>query len=205
MKKLSILVALILCVTIGGVYATWTYAGSSDVLDVSAEIKVELENATLSGSIGSYSISSNFALKIDQKNNNHEAKLVFVQNNSDPIHLTIEFTPNDGADATVKENGINTKLTIATTTDMKYPADANGNYTAGGTEKAIFSIPTSEMNITWTKEGNKFVKTFNQAELESMILLNDPIILDTKGDHTAFASLLTGNIKFTVSDGVTTP
>lgn len=28
MKKLSLLVALILCVTIGGVYATWTYAGN---------------------------------------------------------------------------------------------------------------------------------------------------------------------------------
>ena len=33
MKKLSVLIASLLCVTIGGVYATWYYATSNNVGD----------------------------------------------------------------------------------------------------------------------------------------------------------------------------
>ncbi len=36
MKKISALIAMFLCVTIGGVYATWSYAGTNDIADKQA-------------------------------------------------------------------------------------------------------------------------------------------------------------------------
>ena len=47
MKRLSILIALMLCVTIGGVYATWTYAGTNDIADAFAEAKSQLQTLNL--------------------------------------------------------------------------------------------------------------------------------------------------------------
>ena len=41
MKKLSVLIALVLCVTIGGVYAAWNYSqGTTASVDVSREINM---------------------------------------------------------------------------------------------------------------------------------------------------------------------
>ena len=48
MKKLSVLIAMILCVTIGGVYATWTYAGQK-VSDASYESVLRLTDAVEEG------------------------------------------------------------------------------------------------------------------------------------------------------------
>ena len=55
MKKLSTLIALLLCVTVGGVYATWTYTSDAvDIMDVTKEAVIELENATTSGAAGTF-------------------------------------------------------------------------------------------------------------------------------------------------------
>ena len=49
MKKLSLLIALLICVTIGGVYATWTYtSASADIVDGTKEVVIELAGATTS-------------------------------------------------------------------------------------------------------------------------------------------------------------
>ena len=66
MKKLSILVALILCVTIGGVYATWVYPGN-DIGRLEAPVSNNMGDVTFSGSMGTYSLVSNdMALIINQ-------------------------------------------------------------------------------------------------------------------------------------------
>ena len=42
MKKISVLIMLILCVTIGGVYATWTYTQATDVADEAVNMNMNL-------------------------------------------------------------------------------------------------------------------------------------------------------------------
>ena len=49
MKKLSILVAIIVIVTIGGVYATWNYAGTSTEIGQQVNQTITLENAVQDG------------------------------------------------------------------------------------------------------------------------------------------------------------
>ena len=204
MKKLSILVALILCVTIGGVYAAWVYFDTNDVVDQHSEVVVELESAQVSGAIGTYTINTNLKLKIDQVDgSDHVAELEYYTADSSPAFLTVTFTPAPGAPKDVKDNGLQSYLKIATTTTMQYPADGDGKYDTSGTLKDIFVItPSTNINTSaWTKSGDTFTKTFDEAALKELVKLNGPIILDTKASYTAFGGLLSGNIKFTISDG----
>lgn len=54
MKKLSIVVALCLCLTVSGVYATWIFTENSDVADQHEHINFGLTDVQYSGSYGEY-------------------------------------------------------------------------------------------------------------------------------------------------------
>lgn len=207
MKKLSILIALMLCITIGGVYATWSYAGTNDIADSFAEAKVTIADAELTGANGTYKIESNLVLTVDQANENHEAKLVFSSNNGDEIFLKVTFTPATNAPQTIKDSAVPSELYFGTTTAMQYKMDAKGNYSETGTAKDIFAFANPSdgnfsPNVNWVKESNgSFTYTLNQTELESMITLNHTFVLDLKSEHDAFREALNGNIVARVTDG----
>lgn len=210
MKKLSVLIALMLCVTIGGVYATWTYAGTNDIADAYAEAKVTIADAELTGANGTYKVESNLVLTVDQANDDHEAELVFEANNSEPIFLKVTFTPAANAPQTIKDNAVPSELYFTTTTDMEYKMDADGNYSETGTGKDIFTFsnPSDGVfspNFTWTPEANgTFTYTLNETALKSMISLSQTFVLDLKSEHDAFREALNGNILVRVTDGTVT-
>ena len=208
MKKLSLLISLLMCVTIGGVYAVWSYAGTNDIADGFAEAKVTIADAELTGANGTYAITSNLVLTVDQANDQHEAKLVFASNNSDPIYLTVTFTPSANAPQTIKDNAVPSELYFTTSTVMQYTMDADGNYSATGTAKDIFTFSNPSdsnfsPNVTWTEQSDgTFTYTLNQTQLESMITLSQTFVLDIKAEHDAFREALSGNIVARVTDGV---
>lgn len=207
MKKLSVLIALMLCVTISGVYAVWTYAGTNDIADVLTEAKVTIADVELQGANGVYTIESNLVLTVDQANDQHEAKLVFNSNNSEPIFLKVTFKPAANAPQEIKQNAVLTEIYYGVTTDMKYSMDAEGNYSQTGTAKDIFTFSnpsdgTLNNTITWNKEADgTFTYTMDQAALESAIQLSQTFVLDTKAEHDAFRTALAGNIVVRVTDG----
>ncbi len=211
MKKLSVLIALMLILTVGGVYATWSYAGTNDIADAFAEAKVTIEDVELIGANGTYKIESNLVLSIDQANEDHEAKLVFSSNDGQAIFLKVTFTPATNAPQSIKDNAIPTELYFGTTTTMKYKIDAEGNYSETGTPTDIFTFsnPTDgefSPNVTWNEETNgTFTYTLSQTQLETMITLSRTFVLDIKAEHDAFRECLTGNIVARVTDGVVTP
>ena len=212
MKKISALIAMFLCVTIGGVYATWSYAGTNDIADQQAEMKVTIAGATLTGANGEYTIESNLVLTIDQANDDHEAKLVFASNNTEDVYLKVTFTPASNAPQTIKENAVASKLYFDTTLTMEYKMDVNGNYDATGTAKPIFtfvnpeSAPIQIGNDVWTKQADgSFTYTMNQSALEAQIELSQTFVLDIKAEHDAFGEALKGNIVARITDGVVTP
>ncbi len=208
MKKLSVLIALMLCVTIGGVYATWTYAGTDDIADSFAEAKVTIADAELTGANGTYKVESNLVLTVDQANEEHEAELVFGSNNSDPIYLKVTFTPAANAPQTIKDNAVPSELYFGTTTAMQYMIDAEGNYSATGTAKDIFTFtnPSDGVfspNVTWTAETDgSFTYSLNETQLKTMISLSQTFVLDLKSEHDAFREALNGNILVRVTDGI---
>ena len=217
MKKLSILMVLLLCLTVGGVYATWSYAGTNDIADAYAEAKATIADAELTGANGTYKVESNLILTVDQKNDEHEAELVFSSNDGKPIHLTVTFTPASNAPQAIKDNAVSSELYFGTSTEMTYPMDEYGNYSADGTATDIFKFGDNnkyasngefEANITWTKvkveNETFFTYTLDEDDLKAMIQLNKNFVLDTKAEHDAFHSCISGNITARVTDGVVT-
>lgn len=220
MKKISALIAMFLCVTIGGVYATWSYAGTNDIADQQAEMKVTIAGASLTGANGEYTIESNLVLTIDQANENHEAKLVFAANDGgadDTIYLKVTFTPATNAPQIIKDNAVASELHFGTTLPMEYTMDGAGNYDANGTAKPIFTFATSpnisgvaaddsEKATKWTKESDgTFTYTMDVDDLKAQIQLSQTFVLDIKAEHDAFGEALKGNIVAKITDGVVTP
>lgn len=196
MVRLGLIALLLVCITITGVYAVWTYAGTNDIADAYAEAKVTIADVELTGANGTYKIESNLVLTIDQANSNHEAKLVFGANDGQPIYLRVTFTPAENAPQTIKENGVPSELYFGTTVEMKY--DGHDIFTFANSGNDILD------NIfTWEKneEQGTFTYTLDQAALEEMISLGHTFVLDTKAKHDAFRVALTGNIVARVTDG----
>ncbi len=207
MKRLSVLVALLLCVTIGGVYATWSYAGTNDIADAYAEAKVTIADVELTGANGVYKVESNLVLTVDQANNDHEAMLVFGSNNGEEIYLKITFTPAANAPQTIKDNAVPSELYFGTTTDMKYSIDTEGNYDPNGTPTDIFKFSNVsdgvlQENIDWVaQDDGTFTYTLDETALKAAISLSRTFVLDLKSEHDAFGAALAGNIVARVTDG----
>lgn len=207
MKKLSALIALMLCITIGGVYATWSYAGTNDIADVLNESKITIADVELTGANGVYTIESNLVLLVDQANEQHEAKLVFNSNDSNPIYLKITFKPAVNAPQDVKNNAVPSELYFGTTTPMQYKMDQDGNYNENGTATDILkfknvSNDALDVNIDWVKQGDgTFTYELDKSDLEEQIQLNKTFVLDLKSEHDAFREALNGNIIARVTDG----
>lgn len=211
MKKLTALIALGACVTIGGVYATWTYAnGSLDIADVTKEMVIEMDAATITGVNGTYSVDTNVSFSIDQAGTNtdgtnfHKAVLNIVTSDSQAPYITIAFTPVENAEQSIKENGVESTYYFTTTTTMQYPL-TDGEYDANGTKTDIFDFPTSSasepVEIAWTKQDNgTFTYTLDEEGIKEAVKIND-FVLDTKAEHDAFKALLNGNVIIYVSDG----
>ena len=202
MARLGIIALLLVCITITGVYAVWTYAGTNDIADAFAEAKVTIADVELTGANGTYKIESNLVLTIDQANEDHEAELVFSANDGQPVYLRVTFTPATNAPQTIKENGVPSELYFGTTTEMKYDGVDIFTFANSGNGEL-------DNIFTWTKqtegENVSFVYELDQAALEGMISLSQTFVLDTKAEHDAFRLALTGNIVVRITDGVTDP
>lgn len=207
MKKLSLLLALMVLVTVTGVYATWSYAGTDDIADAYAESKITITDAVLSGSNGQYIVESNLVLSIDQKNDDHEAELVFAANDGQPIYLKVTFIPATFADQDIKDHAVPSELYFGTTTDMTYKVDGEGNYDANGTAVDILTFGNESdnefsPNVTWDPQADgSFTYTMDEATLRQQIQLSRTFVLDTKAEHDEFRKALTGNVIVRITDG----
>lgn len=208
MKKLSVLIALFLCVTIGGVYATWTYAGTTDITDAHKEIFVTIPDAVVEGAYGTYTVDTNLKLVIDDTNKDHIAELVFESTDDNEVYLKVTFTPNEStATPDIKAKAIPTELYFTTTTSMEYKMDAKGNYSAEGTGVKIFTFANPgngklDNTFEWTKQTNgTFTYELDLDDLKEQITLTQDFLLDLKTEHDAFREAMVGNIVARVTDG----
>ena len=120
MKKLSLLLAAALCVTIGGVYATWNYAQKT-ATSVESKLSAQLE-LTADAEKGSIAVdANNLTLVIDDIGAaDYVAELVFSAS------LSVSFTPAVGADEVVAQQGVPLQITI-TENFGTYDHDGDGN------------------------------------------------------------------------------
>ncbi len=185
-KSISLLMVLILCLTVGGVYAAWSYAASAGVSET-VNKAVSITEATQSGTLGSYQVLyQDFSLIIDQTaEGDYTPILKFFPANDTNGDLTFKFTPNATASDEIKNNGMDSTVSFSST------------LTHGGT--ALFAFPEtlsigkvgSGASYVWVKQSDgSFTCTIPNADLGNFIQLNYTEKLDTFAKYQAFESSL---------------
>lgn len=180
-----------LLVTIGGVYATWTYTQTTDVADEAVNKSLNLTGVTYSGSYGTYTVDmDSLTLKIDpEPGTTHTTSLVVDG------QIVVTFTPSNLAPVEIKNNGVESTFSFSLT---------NNNWTYDG--RAVVTLNHPEAHpIQWTPASNgTFTFTLPAAKVAEHISLGE-FVLDTKAKYDDFntKALGSGQIVFTVSDGIT--
>ena len=160
MRKISTIIALALIVTIGGVYAAWSYSqGAAAGSEITREINMAQVNT--SGNKGTITATpSNFAFLVDDIGEKD-----YVAALTGTGELTVNFTPNAGSDAALATNGI--KM-IATVT-VKYTGTTAPTYTgvdASGQTVTVVPVQSKANNtIVLTGEGTALTATLTAEQI----------------------------------------
>ncbi len=198
--KLAVLGFLCAAITVGGVYATWTFAeketpaASTTVNVAMTGITGETEKGTLSVTVMG---ANGFTLSIDDSNNDHVAEV------KKEGAVTVTFTPAASASQDVKDNGIDVQCVIS------YAPYAGGPATLVDwmyEEQQIFNIISDEnapirlnQNAAVKGENGEFVWTIPANEIG--IELATAFKIDTKEKYDALnAELAKGHFVLTVSE-----
>ena len=200
MRKFSVLVALILCVTIGGVYATWMYPGN-DIGQVIQPVSNVMAEADFTGSFGTYhTVENTLKLIIDQESStSHNTVLKYDGS------LRITFTPHASISEAQRDAALGATVSV-TCADI-----ASAVY--GSENKAIWKLDESKAyqltEADWS-EGADGVYTciIDCADLREMITMANTFNLPTIDDYNAFQQvqkLAVFRVKITAQPLVSNP
>ena len=187
MKRLSLLVAILLIATIGGVYAAWTYIGGNATAEKDYSISMGVIK-TSTESAGVYTVTSNvdkIIVEPTEDKVNYVATLdyQYFEGTGDAPTITLKFTPSVGS---VYHSGIKTEL---------YFAFQDYVPTYDGSEIFAFTYTASNKYVI---EANEWTDTDSDGVLEytltlteeTFIMLSKDFNLNTKEKAQAFAGQL---------------
>ena len=193
MKKLSLIMAMVLIATIGGVYATWQY--QQDVsMTVEREITVTLQGATIDGAAGQIGVTipADFSIKVTNVGNYWTAL------SASGADIAITFTPSAGADANIADG-----------VTLGYRLELHGSPQYNS--EAIFATPVATVrNIAYVQSGDtKYIPVADllggavytdtgamTPSALSCIQLAKQFKLDTHAKHDAFETALGATYQF---------
>lgn len=205
MKKISALATMVLCLTVGGVYAAWTYTNSAmDIADVNETYTITLTTATEAGAHGEYSIESNIQkLTIEQNGESDPTK--------DYHKAVLQFHTTDSAAPYIKiclDLAVNAPNDVLDTLETTYEISIRDVVSQYGTDdifvdhKTGATAKTSITKTDWTEENAaEGIYSYTITDFAAEFELND-FVLESKSAHTAFGVAL-GNpvLRIDVSDG----
>ena len=219
MKKLTLLIALIVAVTIGGVYATWTYANeNAGIDDDSVEILLTIPDAKTEGSAGTLEVSTNnFGFKISQLGAEadtptkfHLAVLKLVPNTqgAEP-EITLTFTPSTGTNIDAKMKGINAYFYFTTSGEMKYEGTDIFSFGASASDPHKIlpvgsTVAQDSHDLVWVPDNvanpTKFTCTIKGDDILTHVKLTQDFVLDTVTEHSNFKAAANKNIALMLTD-----
>ena len=193
MKKITALILLAVIMTIGGVFATWTYAqGNLQQKNVYIKSQIKMADISNSNAKGTIDVDlSNVTVIVDDTDDvdtvgDHHAVLKVAGT------ITFTFTPAVGADSTVSTQGIAMRYKVANSDTHVVYTDVNGE------DKQIITVASGEwVNLNG---GNRtFSATINAEDLG--LALGGDFYLPTYADFTAFQQKLNSmSIMITVEE-----
>ena len=184
MKKISLLLTLVICVTIGGVYAAWSYAGAAIKQPVDTTVSHGMASIT-STEIGDLRIVNNSLLvKVDQADEEYNAYLNVTG------QITVQFTPGSGAEPEIYDAAIPVYASV-------YVENAESNLY---NDAPIYVSTGDKILVTWEKQlDGSFLATLDGEQVVQLFELGDNFQLKSETEYQAFHALegkLTLNIKF---------
>ncbi len=186
MKKISVLLALIICVTIGGVYAAWIYS-DMETTAVESQISHSMETATSTTAEGELHITQNtLNLIIDQTSEKDYTPVMKLTG-----YVELMFKPNPGATNTkIYEEAINVKVSL-------YTVDAETNlfygdpiYKATDNTLTISGVTESNEELKWTKDSDgNFTTQIGADKIQSLFEFGGKFNLNTINLYKEFHNL----------------
>ena len=191
MKKLSLLIVIALLLSIGGVYATWTYAGAG-AAENHQHVSINLAVATTDAPEGIiHRVDPSLDIRIDDSDRDYEAELVITG------QMGFVFMPSDGASADIIQNGIPLQWQLEQRTPIKH----------GGEEVFIINQATPvALTATKIEDGHALYGSYPNgfyvevtAEQVKAVLDID-LELPTFAEYQAFqGEIATGALGLTIS------
>ena len=184
MKRLAAIMAGALLTTVGGVYAQFTYAqGNVDEQVISAQknLAEAVGGETKKGTIN---VTGNFLVSIDDTDKNLITETTITDT------LKVSFTPAaQGADADVRDHGIQLKMTIVIGGTNKYG------------DNALFALKTAYTEGGVLLNGGNKVKDAVSVNLTDYIEWKQEFSLSTMAEYNAFKTAFEGTtITVTVNE-----
>ena len=176
MKKLTVLVALLLCITIGGVYDTWIFAGDT-ILSQTDPFINKMGDVDTSTSAGSYHFVNNTVNLVVEPENADSYKATITWTGD----VTLRFAANDTISADPLDRALNATVIIEA-------VDITGA-TYGGTQiytlNNAFKIQLAEDSWTHDEATNTYSYKITAAALADAVSIGD-FTLDTYDEYRAF-------------------
>ena len=187
------LIAMILCVTIGGVYAAWVYPSVNETIDKDVSVGVGL-NVESSGAMGTFAVhfdGTPFAINPIDMTDTTSADYYKARFEATG-DITLEFIPYDNA-------------FVETITVHIYVKNATNIESLQHQSKQIFEIGcdsiANAIQVTLTKDSEGKFKTIISDELVTSITMANDFVLKTRPEYDAFeASMEPGgqSVSFTL-------
>ena len=183
-KKLSVLIAMLLCVTIGGVYAGWTYF-QGGATGANANPRVGMASVSYNGEKGAITAdTTSMTILVDDMSTVPDSGVTTKYKAG--LHgvgaIKINFTHKEGADADVVTNGIKMQATIS----VAKVGDRKWN------EKEILKVDTTKNVLTLNGGTASKTATIEVKDILDALILCEgaEVILDTKKANDDFAAAL---------------
>ena len=192
--KLAVLGFLCAAVTVGGVYATWTFA-ENQTPAASTTVKVSMTGVTGTTEKGTLSVTvmhtGGYTLSIDDSDNNHLPEI------KEEGTVIVTFTPSAVAPEDVKQNGITVEYTLtASLSDWKY--EGTDIFTGFGVAHELVTtadncVKQTDGSFVWTLDADDIHIALTEAMANTLI--------DTKAKYDALAAELEkGHFVITVNE-----
>ena len=180
MKKLSLIVALAVILTIGGVFAAWSYPGGSVANEATTSVTIAVADGGQAGAKGDITVSSNtMNITIDQ-GTGYAATLVKTGK------ATVLYTKK--TDAGAEHNTINLIATIT--------VGGNNTYNEAAVLTAV------NVNLGSFTTGTAQTIGFEGADIDLSSAINiASIVLDNYDKYTAFKDSVSPTISIVISEG----
>ena len=194
MKKLSLLVALVLLVTVGGVYATWNYATLQMTAAEHTFKNLGITDVNTNTQSGKVAVTDTLILKIDDNDATHTPAWDADVSGVGAGKLQIVFTPNSGANDTVLKYEIKiAENSYDPGTGAVAIFGVSGDKTAHATEKTVL-----EGTFNYTVGDPNATKEITLSDIQAKLSVNGDFTLPTLDDYNNYKTAL-GNVQLTLT------